>query len=324
MALPRLQATLHGAELPGNLDHSMVEVNEEKNRPSYAQLRRIEVRGVLNRDRTALAAALAMQNEDLTDENASLREKVRKMKDALANSKLETADMSEQFGELAKSWKEMMRQMKSDHDESRNEYEIRIEALEKANERLMMENAEMKRVIANFERLQTELKEANDKLIRDNEETKKIVADLREKHLQSEEERVKLLVGQIAFKLESLVSKYVFPGTDRASKRARYNLQLKTLQGKIEKMRDEEGVKEQATARLSDLDKEMFESWFLDMVDDLTQSRLYLAHPELGSYQEMENAINDYCEDGEEREDKLKALKHLQTMYGKLKLPFGQ
>ena len=244
------------------------------------------------------------------------------MKDALANSKLETAEMSERFGELAKSWQEMMRQIKSDHDVSRVEYERRIEALEKANERLTKENAEMRNVIANFQRLQEELKETNERLLKDNEETKKIVADLKEKQLQSDEERVKLTVGQIAFKLESLVSEYVFPGNNRVSTRARYNLKLKTLRSKIENLKDE-GIKEQAISRLNDLDKEMFENWFLDMVDDLKQSRLYLAHPVLRSYQEMEGVINDQCQDEEEREDKLKALKHLQTMYEKLNRPFG-
>ena len=58
--------------------------------------------------------------------------------------------------ELAKSWLEMMRQKKSDHDESRVEYERRIEALEKANERSTIENAEMRKIIANFQRLQEE------------------------------------------------------------------------------------------------------------------------------------------------------------------------
>ena len=100
-------------------------------------------------------------------------------------------------------------------------------------------------------------------------------------------------------------------------------MKLKTLQGRVKNLKDE-GIKKQAKSRLNDLDGEMFESWFLELVDELKQSRLYLAHPELGSYQEMEAVIKDQCENEEEREDKLKALKHLKTMCEKLNRPFGK
>ena len=236
---------------------------------------------------------------------------------------METAELSEKFGELAKSWKEMMRQIKAEHDENKTEYERRIDALEKMNEKLMKENAEMKKVIANFEKIQFELQETNEKLVRDNEETKRIIANLEEKQTVSEKERIKLTVGQIAFKLESLVSEYVFPGANRASRRARYNLKLKSLRSKIEKLEDE-NMQNEAMSRLNDLDGEMFERWFLDMVDDLKKRRLDTAHPKFGSYEEIEAVINDEFDEDDERKDVLKALKHVQVMYRKLNRPFGE
>ena len=187
----------------------------------------------------------------------------------------------------------------------------------------MKENADLKKVITNFEKLQFELKEANKMLVEEHKETKKIIANLAEKQAISEKERIKLTVGQIAFKLESLVSEYVFPGENKASRRARYNLKLKSLRSKIEKLEDV-NMQNEAMSRLNDLDGEMFERWFLDMVDDLKKRRLDTAHPKFGSYEEIEAVINEEFDEDDEREDVLKALKHIQIMYQKLNRPFGE
>ena len=130
-----------------------------------------------------------------------LREDVRRMHTVVQNSKIETAELCVSFGKLANDWSETVKEINAMHDKQTKEYERRIKALEKTNEQLVKENEEMKKVIADFKKMESEF-----------EEQKRI-----------------LRLGQIAFKLEELVSECVFPGEDRASKRARYGTNLKSL-----------------------------------------------------------------------------------------------
>ena len=217
------------------------------------------------------------------------------MHKVVQNSKIETAELCSTFGKLADDWSEMVKQINEIHDEQKKEYEKRIEGLEKMNEQLLKENKKMKKVIEDFKNLESEFQQ---------------------------QKRI-LRLGQIAYKLESLVSEYVFPGDDKASKRARYGTNLKSLKGKVDNLTNQK-VKEAALSRLEVLDKEMFEDWFIGIVKELKSSRLDTAHPDLGSYEEMRSVINEEFSDDDKREDMLTALEHLQEMYKKLERDFGQ
>lgn len=113
------------------------------------------------------------------------------MNNVLQNSKIDTADLCSTFGRLAQEWSETVKQINANHDKERKFYERKIEALEKTNEQLLKENEEMKKAIEDFKKLELEFK--------------------KQKRL--------LRLGQIAYKLEILVSEYIFPGDDKASKR---------------------------------------------------------------------------------------------------------
>ena len=230
------------------------------------------------------------------DENVVLRRELQKMHNVVQNSKIETAELYTKFGRLAEDWSETVKQINAIHDEQKKDYEKRIEVLEKTNQQLLKENEEMKKVIADFKKLESEF-----------EKQKRI-----------------LKLGQIAYKLEILVSEYVFPGEDKTSKRARYGANLKSLKEKIDNMTDQR-VREKASARLEGLSEEIFEDWFLGIVKELKSSRLDIAHPSLGTYEEMEEVINEECSnDDDKREDMLAALQHLQEMYKKLGRKFGE
>ena len=228
-------------------------------------------------------------------ENLTLRVELGKMHNVVQNAKIETAELSSTFGKLANDWSEAVKKLNAIHDEQKKEYERRIEALEKTNEQLVNENEKMKKVIEDFKKLESEFK--------------------KQKRL--------LRLGQIAYKLESLVSEYVFPGDDKASKRARYGTNLKSLKVKVDNLTNQK-VKEAALSRLEVLDKEMFEDWFIGIVKELKSSRLDTAHPDLGSYEEMMSVINEEFSDDDKREDMLTALEHLQEMYKKMERDFGQ
>ena len=218
------------------------------------------------------------------------------MHNVVQNSKIETADLYATFGRLADDWSQTVKQINAIHDEQKKDYKKRIEALEKTNQQLLKENEEMKKVIADFKKLESEF-----------EKQKRI-----------------LKLGQVAYKLEMLVSEYVFPDEDKTSKRARYGAKLKSLKEKIGNMKDQR-VREKASARLEGLSEEMFEDWFLGIVKELKSSRLDTAHPSLGIYQEMVEVINEECtNDDDKREDMLAALQHLQEMYKKLGRKFGE
>lgn len=218
------------------------------------------------------------------------------MHNVVQNSKIETAELCSTFGRLANDWSETVKQINAMHDKQKKDYEKRIEALEKTNQQLLKENQEMRKVIADFKKLESEF-----------EKQKRI-----------------LKLGQIAYKLEILISEYVFPGEDKASKRARYGANLKSLKEKIGNMKDRR-IREKASTRLEGLNEEIFEDWFLGIVKELKSSRLDAAHPNLGTYEEMEAVINEeFSDDDDKREDMLTALQHLQEMYQKLERRFGE
>lgn len=221
---------------------------------------------------------------------------MQKLQLALQNSKLETADLYGQFGKLAQDWAETVKQLNILNENHRKDYEARIGALEKTNEQLLSENNRMKKVIEDLNKMKSEF----------------------------EKQKRKLRLGQIGFQLDILVSEYVFPGDDKASKRARYGTKLKSLKGKIEKMQDDM-MKQGAKRRIQNLDKEMFEDWFLGMVDDMKKVRVDTAHPDLGTYEEMQQVINDeFGEDDDKRNDLLVVLEHLNQMYKLLNRRFGE
>ena len=205
------------------------------------------------------------------------------------NSKIETAELCTKFGTMAEDWSESGKQINGIPDEQKKDYEKRIKVLETTNQRLLKENEEMKNVVENLEKKTRKLK-----------------------------------LGQIAYKLDILVSEYVFPGEDKVSKMARYVANLKSLKEKIGNMKNQR-VREKASARLKGLNEEMFEDRFLGIVKELKTSRLDTAHPNLGTYEEMEEVINEECSnDDGKREDMLAALQHLQEMYKKLGRKFGE
>ena len=232
---------------------------------------------------------------DLATENFLLRNEVRRMHNVVQNSKIETAELCSKFGKLANDWSETVKQINAMHDDHRKDYERRIKALEKTNEQLVKENEEMKKVIADFKKMESEF----------------------------EEQKRTLRLGQIAFKLEELVSEYVFPGADRASKRARYGTNLKSLKGKIDNLKDQK-LQEGARSRLEGLNEEMFEEWFLGIVKELKKKRVDSAHPNLGTYEEMRSMINQEFSDADKRADMLEALDRLQEMYAKMERNFGE
>ena len=217
------------------------------------------------------------------------------MHNVVQKSKIETAELCSKFGKLANDWSETVKQINAMHDDHRRDYEQRIKALEKTNEHLVKENEEMKKVIADFKKMESEF-----------EEQKRI-----------------LRLGQIAFKLEELVSEYVFPGEDKASKRARYGANLKSLKAKIDNLKDKK-LQEGARSRLEGLNDEMFEDWFLGIVKELKNLRLDSAHPNLGTYEEMRLMINKEFSDEDKRGDILEALDRLQEMYTKMERNFGE
>jgi cell division protein FtsB len=217
------------------------------------------------------------------------------MHNVVHNSKIETAELCSTFGKLANDWHETVKKINAMHDEQRKDYERRIEALEKTNEQLAKENEEMKKAIEDFKKMELEF-----------EQQKRIFR-----------------LGQIAFKLEALVSEYVFPGEDKASKRARYGTNLKSLKGKIDKLKDSK-LQEGARSRLQGLNEEMFEDWFLGIVKELKNLRLDSAHPNLGTYEELKSMITEEFGDEHKREDMLEALERLQEMYTKMERNFGE
>ena len=228
-------------------------------------------------------------------ENVILQNEVRRLHNVVQNSKIETAELCSTFGRLANDWSETVKKINAIHDQQTKNYERRIEALEKTNEQLMKENEKMKKVIEDFKKLESEF-----------EKQKRI-----------------LRLGQIAYKLETLVSEYVFPGDDKASKRARYGTNLNSLTGKINNLKDER-LREAALSHLEGLNKEMFEDWFLGIMKELKNSRLDTAHPNIGTYEEMKSVIHEEFSDDDKREDILEALERLKEMYEKLNRNFGE
>ena len=204
--------------------------------------------------------------------------------------------MYSNFGQLANNWAETVRQLNAFIENQKKDYEARIGKLEETNTRLLEENNEMKKLIEDLTKMKSEF----------------------------EKQKRKLKLGQIGFQLDILVSEYVFPGSDRASTRARYGLKLKSLKGKIDKISDETR-KNDATERIGNLEEEMFEEWFLGMVDDIKVSRVDAAHPDLGTYEEMQKIINDeFKEDDDKCADLLVVLEHLNQMYKLLNRQFGK
>ena len=222
------------------------------------------------------------------DENVVLRREVQKMH-VVKNLKIETAELRTKFDTMAEDWSESGKQINGTPDEQKMDYENRIEVLEKTNQQLLKQNEEMKNVLQDFENKTRKLK-----------------------------------LGQIAYKLDILVSEYVFPDEDKVSKMARYVANLKSLKEKVGNMKNQR-VREKASARLEGLSEEIFEDWFLGIVKELKSSRLDIAHPSLGTYEEMEELINKECSnDDDKRKDMLLALQHLQEMYKKLGRKFGE
>ena len=222
------------------------------------------------------------------DENVVLRREVQKMH-VVKNLKIETAELRTKFDTMAEDWRESGKQINGTPDEQKMDYENRIEVLEKTNQQLLKQNEEMKNVLQDFENKTRKLK-----------------------------------LGQIAYKLDILVSEYVFPDEDKVSKIARYVANLKSLKEKVGNMKNQR-VREKASARLEGLSEEIFEDWFLGIVKELKSSRLDIAHPSLGTYEEMEELINKECSnDDDKRKDMLLALQHLQEMYKKLGRKFGE
>ena len=229
-------------------------------------------------------------------ENIKLKNVIMKLQAVVQNSKFETADLCSTFGKFADDWAQSVRQLNALIDDQKKDYEARIGKLEETNARLLEENNEMKKLIEDLTKMKSEF----------------------------EKQKRKLKLGQIGFQLDILVSEYVFPGSDRASTRARYGLKLKSLKGKIDKMSDE-ARKNDATERIGNLEEEMFEEWFLGMVDDIKVSRVDAAHPDLGTYEEMQKIINDeFKEDDAKRADLLVVLEHLNQMYKLLNRQFGK
>ncbi len=224
-----------------------------------------------------------------------LQNEVRRLHNVVQNSKIETAELCSTFGRLANEWSETVKQINAIHDQQTKDYKRRIEALEKTNKQLVKENEKMKKVIEDFKKLESEFKK---------------------------QKRI-LRLGQIAYKLETLVSEYVFPGDDKASKRARYGTNLNSLEAKINNLKDER-LREAALSHLEGLNKEMFEDWFLGIMKELKNSRLDTAHPNIGTYEEMKSVIREEFSDDDKREDILEALERLKEMYEKLNRNFGE
>lgn len=197
---------------------------------------------------------------------------------------------------MARDWAETVRELNKIHESQKKDYENTIDLLRKTNEQLLKDNNEMK----------------------------KVIEDLKKMKFEFEKQKRKLRLGQIGFQLDTLVSEYVFPGDDRTSRRARYGTKLTSLKGKVDNMQDE-SMKESATKRLANLDEEMFKDWFLGMVDDMKSSRAATAHPDLGTYGEMQEIINDeYKDDDYMRKDSLVVLERLNKMYKLLNRQFGK
>lgn len=238
---------------------------------------------------------ILFQNQ-LFRENLYLQSEVEKLRNALQNSKVDNAELYSKFGELARGWAETVKVLNEIQLRQKKDYENTIGELKKTNELLMQENNEMK----------------------------KVIEDLKKMKFEFEKQKRTLKLGQIGFRLDTLVSEYVFPGDDRASKRARYGTKLTSLKGKVDNMQDE-SMKENATKRLAYLDEEMFKDWFLGMVDDMKSSRVATAHPDLGTYEEMQEIINDeYRDDDDMRKDSLVVLERLNKMYKLLNRQFGK
>ncbi|XP_046839467.1 uncharacterized protein LOC124433693 isoform X5 [Xenia sp. Carnegie-2017] len=234
------------------------------------------------------------EGQSLLAENNRLRREVEQLQNVVTNSKLDMAEMYSKFGELANDWSNVVKHLEEMQLQQKNNYEARIKSLEEKNEQLVKENEEMKKIIKDFEKVK----------------------------LEFEKQKRQLKIGQVACKLEKLVSEYVFPGQDKASKRARYGTNLKSLKRKIDSLNDQ-NVQDHAKLRFPELDKALFEDWFIGVVKKMKCSRLDTAHPNIGTYEEMKAVISEEFSDPDECDDMLIALDHLREMYLKMQRPFG-
>ncbi|XP_046851985.1 uncharacterized protein LOC124445311 [Xenia sp. Carnegie-2017] len=238
----------------------------------------------------------------LLAENARLKGEMQQLQSALTNSKLDTAEMYSKFGEIVNDWiKEVndlinvVNDLKKMQLEMNNDYEARIKSLEEKTERLIMENEKMKKVIKDFEKM----------------------------NLEFEKQKRRLKIGQVAYKLERLVSEYVFPGQDKASKRVRFGANLKSLKRKIDSLNDQ-NVQDHAKSHFSKLNKELFEDWFIGLIQIMKYSGVDITNPNIGTYEEMKAVINEEFGDQVEHDDMLIVLDHLREMYLKMERPFGE
>ncbi|XP_046839450.1 uncharacterized protein LOC124433693 isoform X2 [Xenia sp. Carnegie-2017] len=236
----------------------------------------------------------SLMEKSLLAENNRLRREVEQLQNVVTNSKLDMAEMYSKFGELANDWSNVVKHLEEMQLQQKNNYEARIKSLEEKNEQLVKENEEMKKIIKDFEKVK----------------------------LEFEKQKRQLKIGQVACKLEKLVSEYVFPGQDKASKRARYGTNLKSLKRKIDSLNDQ-NVQDHAKLRFPELDKALFEDWFIGVVKKMKCSRLDTAHPNIGTYEEMKAVISEEFSDPDECDDMLIALDHLREMYLKMQRPFG-
>ena len=220
---------------------------------------------------------------------------MEQLQNVVTNSKLDMAELYSKFGELANDWSNVVKHLEEMQLQQKNNYEARIKSLEEKNEQLMKENEEMKKVIKDFEKVKLEV----------------------------EKQKRQLKIGQVAYKLESLVSEYVFPGQDKASKRARYGTNLKSLKRKIDSLNDQ-NVQDHAKSQFSKLNKELFEDWFIGLIQIMKYSGVDITNPNIGTYEEMKAVINEEFGDQVEHDDMLIVLDHLREMYLKMERPFGE
>ena len=206
------------------------------------------------------------------------------------------AEMYSKFGELANDWRNVVKHLEEMQLQLKNNYEARIKSSEEKNEQLMKENQEIKKVIKDFEKVK----------------------------LEFEKQKRQLKIGQVAYKLESLVSEYAFLGQDKASKRARYGTNLKSLKRQCGLGFNDQNVQDHAKSRFPELNKELFEDWFIGLIQNMKYSGVDTAHPNIGTYEEMKAVITEKFSDPDERDDMLIALDHLREMYLKMERPFGE
>lgn len=172
---------------------------------------------------------------------------------------------------------------------------------------------------ANYEGRITALEEANEKLREENEELRSIVTKLRQVEEAFRDQQRQLKIGQIAFNLERLVAKVVFPGPARL----RYGIRLKDVQNKVNNLKDE-SQKRDARARLESIPQGMFEDWVIGMTEEIRDMRLGPAHPDLGRYEEVIADIKCHYEEDQDRcDDLITIVNYLKELYEKQKLPFG-